>query len=282
MTAYLSTSLETIMTIITRIKQGLWIVLFMLSPLSLWAQTKTDIKPEISQEIRNLLTVLKQKYPATTFNQVAATPVAGIYQVIMGQNVAYIDASARYFMFGHLFDMQTQTDLTEPVLEATSKVKFDELVVRAKDQVLMYGNPSAKPSLIVFSDPNCGFCKRFERELKSLTDKKNNDANWAVWVVLYPVLGQDSMDKASAIWCASDREQAWRTWMLSSNHKEPAYQHCAHPIARNLALGKSLSITGTPSLVLPNGSVVSGYKTAAELESYLTDIANQAKLTASK
>jgi thiol:disulfide interchange protein DsbC len=230
-----------------------------------------------SDSIASITQKLKQLYPATQFKSIEPTPMKGVYQVVMGQNVAYVDETGRYFMFGHVFDMATQTDLTENVLTEVSRVKFDELISKSGNQVLRFGNQNAKPSLIVFSDPNCGFCKQFERELKTLVEKR---ADLSVWVMMYPVLGQDSMDKTVSIWCAKDKENVWRQWMLGTSvkAKEPAYQTCENPIMSNLQVGKSLNISGTPSLILPNGTVLSGYKTATELEGYLTEIATQAKL----
>lgn len=230
-----------------------------------------------SDSIASITQKLKQLYPATQFKSIEPTPMKGVYQVVMGQNVAYVDETGRYFMFGHVFDMATQTDLTENVLTEVSRVKFDELLSKSGNQVLRFGNPNAKPSLIVFSDPNCGFCKQFERELKTLVEKRTD---LSMWVMMYPVLGQDSMDKAVSIWCAKEKETVWRQWMLGTpgQGKEPIYQTCENPIMNNLQVGKSLNIAGTPSLILPNGTVLSGYKTATEIENYLNELISQAKL----
>lgn len=55
-----------------------------------------------------VLATLKQKYPSTVIKSVSATSLPGIYEVVMGKNVAYVEESGRYFIFGHLFDMQTE------------------------------------------------------------------------------------------------------------------------------------------------------------------------------
>ena len=68
-----------------------------------------------------VLQTLKQKYSNTTFKSISATQIPGVYEVIMGKNVAYVDETGRYFLFGRLFDMQTQTDLTEPKLEKSAQ-----------------------------------------------------------------------------------------------------------------------------------------------------------------
>src|ERR1700724_54590 len=85
-----------------------------------------------------LLQKLKRMYPATQWSTVSRTPLAGVYEAVMGSNIAYVGSDGRHFLFGHLFDMRTQTDLTAPKLtsaehaapdasEALPKISFASL-----------------------------------------------------------------------------------------------------------------------------------------------------------
>ena len=119
---------------------------------------------------------------------------------------------------------------------------------------------------MVFADPNCGYCKRFERDLQKID-------NVTVHTFLYPILSPDSAEKSNNVWCAKDRTAAWDDWMLRD--KTPASASCdTAALQRNLAFGKKHKITGTPTLILSDGSRVPGAIAAADLEKRLTDAAS--------
>jgi thiol:disulfide interchange protein DsbC len=80
-----------------------------------------------AENVEAMTARLKQMYPATRIERVDPSEIPALYEVVMGQNVAYTDASGRYFVFGHLFDMQTQRDLTAERLEKQQRVAFSEL-----------------------------------------------------------------------------------------------------------------------------------------------------------
>jgi thiol:disulfide interchange protein DsbC len=174
--------------------------------------------------------------------------IPALYEVVMGQNVAYTDASGRYFVFGHLFDMQTQRDLTAERLEKQQRVAFSELpfadaikTVRGKGERV----------LAVFSDPDCPYCQRLESELEKLD-------NLTLYTFAYPLesLHPDAKDKAVSVWCAPDRARAWAELMKSG--KAPAKRSCDHPVDRNIALAQRLGIQGTPTLLSADGRVLPG------------------------
>src|ERR1700686_2332915 len=72
-----------------------------------------------------LLERLKRMYPATQWTTVTRTPMAGVYEAVMGSNLAYVGSDGRHFLFGHLFDMRTQTDLTAPKLTTAERTAPD-------------------------------------------------------------------------------------------------------------------------------------------------------------
>ena len=91
-----------------------------------------------------------------------------------------------------------------------------------------------------FEDPNCGYCKRFERDLQNVD-------NITVYLFLYPILSPDSAEKSRNVWCAKDRVAAWQDMMV--REKAPAAASCdTAAIQRNLAFGRKHKITGTPDV----------------------------------
>jgi thiol:disulfide interchange protein DsbC len=248
----------------------LCLTLFTLNVLMNTAKAVTTATAKQLNDLNEVIQTLKQKYPSTQFSEIKPTPVGGIYQVVMGKNVAYVDTSGQYFFFGHLFDMQNQIDLTEGVLEQVSQVDWNKLPL---SKALLFGQADAVKKIVVFSDPNCVYCKRFETEIKKL-----NEQGVAVYTFMFPVLGQDSREKSISVWCSKNPQQTWNDWMTKG--REPSFTNCPNPIDEVFRLGQSLGLSGTPSVILPNGSVITGYKTANDILSFLDQIKkNQAQAT---
>ncbi|MDT7928495.1 DsbC family protein, partial [Tepidimonas sp.] len=137
-------------------------------------------------------------------DEVRPTPMRGLFEVrLNGTDLLYTDAEGNYLIQGVLIDTRARVNLTEERLDKLTAIAFDDLPLKDAFTVVR-GNGQRK--LAVFADPNCGFCKRFERDLAKLD-------NVTIHTFLYPVLGKDSEQKSRAIWCAKDRAKAWDDWM---------------------------------------------------------------------
>ena len=192
-------------------------------------------------------------------DEVRSTPMAGLYEVRVGTDVFYTDTKGNFLIQGELIDTKARRNLTEDRINKLSAVDYSALPL--KDAfVTVRGN--GKRQMVVFADPNCGYCKRFERDLQKVT-------NVTIHTFLYPILSPDSAEKSRNIWCAKDRTISWDDWMLRD--KTPADAACdTAALQRNLAFGKKHKITGTPTLIFPDGSRVPGAIGAADLEKRLT------------
>jgi len=160
-------------------------------------------------------------------DEVTRTPMAGLYEVrVDGTEIYYTDAEANFLIQGQLIDTRSRRNITEERVEKLSAIDFAALPL--KDAItLVRGN--GKRKLAVFEDPNCGYCKRFERDLQKVD-------NVTVYLFLYPILGQDSLDKSRNIWCAKDKAKAWQDYMLRDQPVSAAQCDTA-ALQRNLELG---------------------------------------------
>ncbi len=195
-------------------------------------------------------------------DEVRKLEIGGLYEVrVDGSEIYYTDAKADFLIEGSLIDTRSKRNLTEERVEKLTAVKFDSLPL--KDAfVVVRGNGERK--LAVFEDPNCGYCKRFERDLQKVD-------NVTIYMFLYPILGADSVEKSKAIWCAKDRVAAWLDWMLRDQSATSAAAGCdATALSRNVELGRKHKINGTPTLLFTNGSRVPGAVDAKKVEQMLT------------
>ena len=196
-------------------------------------------------------------------DEVRTTPMTGLYEVRTGTDVFYTDAKGNFLIQGELIDTKARRNLTEDRIAKLSAVDFSALPLK---DAFVTVRGDGKRQLVVFADPNCGYCKRFERDLQKID-------NVTVHTFLYPILSPDSAEKSNNVWCAKDRTAAWDDWMLRD--KTPASASCdTTALQRNLAFGKKHKITGTPTLILSDGSRVPGAIAAADLEKRLTDAAS--------
>lgn len=193
--------------------------------------------------------------------EVNKTPMRGLYEVRVGTDLFYTDAKGNYLIQGELIDTRKRKNLTEERVNLLTAVAFESLPV-TDAFTLVRGN--GKRKLAVFEDPNCGYCKRFERDMLALD-------NVTVYLFLYPILSADSMEKSRNIWCAKDRNAAWMDWMVRD--KVPVAAQCdSAALQRNLAFGKKHKITGTPTLLFADGSRVPGAVGVAQVEKHLSDV----------
>jgi len=198
-------------------------------------------------------------------DEVRKTDIPGLFELrINGTEIYYTDAQANYLIEGNLIDTRNRRNLTEERVDKLSAIKFETLPLKDAFTIVR-GNGERK--MAVFEDPNCGYCKRFERDLQKVD-------NVTIYLFLYPILGADSTEKSKALWCAKDRALAWQEWMLRDQNAPAAAAMCdTSALARNVELGHKHKITGTPTLLFTNGTRVPGAVDSKKVEQMLSDAA---------
>jgi thiol:disulfide interchange protein DsbC len=179
-------------------------------------------------------------------DEVSKAPMPGLYEVRMnGSDIFYTDAKGDFLIQGNLIDTQARVDLTEQRVTKLSAIDFKDLPLKDSFTIV---RGKGERKLVVFEDPNCGYCKRFERDLAKID-------NVTVHVMLYPILSPDSAEKSRHIWCAKDSAKVFEDWMVKD--VTPKAANCdAASIARNVAFGKKAKITGTPTMFFADGTRV--------------------------
>ena len=194
--------------------------------------------------------------------EVNKTPMNGLYEIkVQGNDIYYTDAKGDFLFQGELIDTKQKRNLTEERNNKLSAIAFDSLTLKhAFTQVRGNG----KRKLVVFADPNCGYCKRFEKDLQKID-------NVTIYHLLYPVLGEDSKTKSRNIACAKDKAKTWNDWMLQGV-VPPALSCESNSIDVTLDFGRQNKITGTPTLFFADGTRVPGAIESAQIETLLSAV----------
>lgn len=190
-------------------------------------------------------------------DEVSKTPIPGLYEVRLGAEILYADENGNHLLQGSIIDTRSKTDLTQARIDKLTAIDFATLPL--KDAVVLKQGSGAR-KLVVFGDPNCGYCKRLEKDLLALKDV-------TIYTFLFPILGADSTAKSKDVWCAKDPGKAWRSWMVDGQTPAKAAAGCdTAALDRNLELGRKYRVTGTPAVVFEDGSRAPGAIPAAQIE----------------
>jgi thiol:disulfide interchange protein DsbC len=207
--------------------------------------------------IRKNLTDRLPNLPA--IDEISKTAMPGLFEVrVNGTEIFYTDAEGQFLIQGSLFDTKARVNLTEERTTKLSAIDFSALPIKDAFTIVR-GN--GKRKIAVFEDPNCGYCKRYEREMQKVD-------NATFYMFLYPILGADSVTKSNNLWCAKDKAKAWQDYMVRDQAVAPATCDTA-AIARNVEFGKKYKITGTPTMFFIDGTRVPGAIDAAQVEKLL-------------
>ncbi len=216
--------------------------------------------PALAQEaaIRKNIAERLPNFPK--IDEVSKTPIPGLYEVRAGSEVFYTDEQGDHIIDGQLIDTRTRINLTQERVDKLTAIDFAKLPFQ---DAIVWKQGNGERKIAVFADPNCGYCKRFERELVNVNDI-------TVYTFLYPILSPDSTEKAKAVWCAPDRSKAWMDLMLKDSVPSGGAA-CETPIDKLMAFGRDKRIGGTPTIFFEDGERVPGAMPIASFEKRLAD-----------
>ncbi len=211
--------------------------------------------------------MIKKKIAATLKNggqidSVKKTPYGGLYEVRTGSEVVYTDAKADYIFVGDIIDVNGTVNFTRQRTDELNRVNFSELPLEA---AVKYVKGDGKRVIAIFEDPNCGYCKKFRKNLQAVD-------NVTIYTFMYNILAEDSATKSRDIWCSADKSKAWDDWMINGKLAAAAAPGCTNPNDKVLALGQKLRINSTPTLIFTDGSRAQGMIDIKVLEDKLANI----------
>jgi thiol:disulfide interchange protein DsbC len=199
---------------------------------------------------------IAKKFPGVKPEEVRPSPMKGIYEVVMGADIAYVSADGRYIIAGDLYEVDSRTNLTE------AKRQQERVQVLAKldeREMIVFKPANSKHTITVFTDVECGYCRKLHGEIAQL-----NEMGVQVRYLAYPRAGPGTADwrKMEAVWCSKDRKGAITAAKAGRDVKS---EQCATPIAKQFKLGEDLGVRGTPAIFTASGDYIGGYLPPGQL-----------------
>ena len=213
--------------------------------------------------------LIQDRVPGMEVRGIVKTDIAGLYEVQSDDRIVYVDPKVNYLFMGSIYDLASKQNLTEDRFRQLNRIAFNSLPF---DQSFKRVRGDGSRRMAIFSDADCPFCARIEKELVGMN-------NVTIYTFPFPIdsLHPDSSAKSRKLWCAADRGKAWDTWF--STGKLPDNKgDCANPVVANQALGEKLKISATPTMIFVDGTVVPGALPLAQIEQVMAKAEADAKL----
>ena len=234
------------------------VVLALLGPVLAMAQAAEPVAGKLTTE-SIIKRTIEGRLGGVKIDTVRKTPYLGLYELVVEREILYTDEKMNFIFTGEILDAKTMQNFTKKRQTELSAIKWEDLPL---DVAVKTVRGNGKRTLAVFSDPNCPYYKRFEKDTIKVSDV-------TIYTFLYPILGPDSIEKAKAVWCSADKSKAWNDLMQSGT--APALARCDTPIEKIKAFGDKYRITGTPTLVFTSGERVPGAVPVEQLEKLLAE-----------
>jgi thiol:disulfide interchange protein DsbC len=197
---------------------------------------------------------LSKNYPNVKIENIQNTEMKGLYSGVLNGQIVYVNDDVQHIIAGSMLRLKDQHNLTKDLVIQQNTVDWKKLPFNDAIKTVK-GN--GKRQIAIFSDPNCPYCKQLEAELKKLNDV-------TIYTFILPFKAQ-SIAPSKQVYCEKNPALAWEN-LISKGVQPSSKALCANPIDRNLALAKTLGITGTPTIIFSNGFKVAGAYPAADIE----------------
>ena len=198
-------------------------------------------KQEISEQ-------LKSMFPRIGDIEIEESSISGIYQFWIGADLNYVQLLDGHIMLGEVFDTERKVSLAQEaksgkVIELVDEINESEMIVFAAENEQRVIN--------VFTDVDCGYCRRLHREVADL-----NEAGVTVRYIAFPAYSRD-IDKHVSVWCADNPIKAMTNAKSGGSVAEVV---CKNTVQQTLQLGATLGFRGTPQIIYDDGQIIGGYR----------------------
>jgi len=206
------------------------------------------------QDVRAKISAMFESIDPQNIN---GSPIEGWYTIQQGPIVAYVSEDGRYLLQGDLIDLDLQVNLTE---QSRSTARRDLIAAVSDDEAILFSPVEIKHSVTIFTDIDCTYCRKLHAQIDQYLEQ-----GIQVRYLLYPRNGPASKSWSTSedVWCANNRSQALTAAKL--DRKFETSKCDASMISEHYGVGRDIGLSGTPAIVLDDGSLIAGYLAPAQL-----------------
>ncbi|MBT8143924.1 MAG: DsbC family protein [Gammaproteobacteria bacterium] len=210
---------------------------------------------------------IQARLPGVESDSVRDTPLDGVCEIAFGPQIVYVSPDAQYLIRGDIVEIESNVNLTDQRrAKARVKVMND---LKADDMIVFAPEDEARHVITVFTDIDCGYCRKLHREMADL-HKNGIQVQYLFFPRSGP--GSASWQKAQNVWCSDNRNDALTA---AKNGESVKAEPCeSAPIQEHYAMGQMVGLRGTPAVITETGELISGYLPAdamlTRLESFKT------------
>lgn len=207
-------------------------------------------------DLSRVKAALVKSFPDAANGSLRPSPVAGLYELVMGAQVYYVSTDGKHLFLGDMVEVRTRTNLTEGAREKISVQMLNEI---SESDMIVLAPKETRHTITVFTDVDCSYCARLHLDVPEL-----NRRGVKVRYLLYPRagIGSETYRRSVAAWCAADRATAVG---IAKSGGRLEMKTCTNPVERHYHLGERLGVSGTPTIYLENGRKIPGYVPPAQL-----------------
>ncbi len=235
------------------------IIGFMVAGLML---ASVQAEPASDAVTKTVLDTLRAARPDLNYGTVETSPIDGLYIVrVDGTQFIYASESGEYIITGDMYKARPGLFVPVKDLAAASIRKSMMDGVAKKDSIVFPAVDETRAVLYVFTDVDCGYCRKLHNEAVPGLTMNGVEVRY----LAFPRAGIDSPSyrKIASAWCADNKQDALTA--LKNRKSIPENVCKDNPVAEQYALGKKIGVTGTPALIMEDGTLLPGYRPAPEL-----------------
>ena len=204
----------------------------------------------VATDTKQVRAELAKMMPAASSAVITETPAENVFQVEVQGSFYYAYVDGDHILFGDLLNTKDKVNLGQ---EQKAKRISDTIASVSTEKMIVYGPKDAKRHITVFTDIDCGYCRKLHQEVPQL-----NEAGIQVRYLAFPRagVGSNSHKKYVSVWCNADQQSALTDAKAGKN--VPAAS-CENPVAETYQLGQDVGVEGTPTIIFDDGSMTPGY-----------------------
>jgi thiol:disulfide interchange protein DsbC len=194
--------------------------------------------------------------PGLTPDGIASGPMEGVYEVVIQGRTVYAMVDGDRALIGEVYDLEQGRSMSSIRQSAKARELIDKIPL---DEMVVFGNGRSKAHITVFTDVNCSYCRRLHQDVPGLVE-----SGLEVRYIAFPRRGIDSPDYTDlvSVWCADDQQEAMNT---AKSGGEVEQKDCDNPVADHYRIGVEVGVSGTPTIILADGTVLAGYRPPSDL-----------------